>query len=800
MSRRKRRQEEGAAEEVEHEEYADDEGGEGGDSPDKAMKKLAELEKKIEDVTSKMGLVMMEARDAESKVKKLEDSVKDMEDLADEVDEKLEKLTETEVKIDKIIEESEDTIARIKKLEESGAGGAELEQRLKQEGEAVDEKLTKAFNEASRALEKIGTIDEQMGSIKSHMDEITAHIEETSARLEAYAMLKDGLANHTEEIQDIRKLIDDVRAGGGGVAADMESRLEKIAHEAQESAKALKERIEKDLAEITPLMDKMKGDSDSGISAALEKMTKIEQEQKTFQEMIGTITSHVNEITEELNQIDERYDELTSKSDETVEKIKGELKQPLEEQEQRIFTKIQEELGNFHDVTKTIEEASKKVEELQQKTSQYEDTIKQLSDTIAKAEVSSEKVSVAFRLVEDMEKKISRVVSPVDELISRLEDFEELPAVGELGFDLNDLLQVMIKHGASDLHLKEGAPPTVRLEGDLVPVGNQVLSDKECKYLVLSSMSKSLRRQLLEKKEIDFAYAIPEARFRVNAFLQKSTVSGSYRMLRTEIPSIEELGLPPFLKRFASINHGLILVTGPAGCGKSTTLASIVDYINTNRKLHVVTVEDPIEFVHKDKMSIVTQREVGIDTPSFLDALKASLRQDPNVILIGEMRDSETILTAAIAAETGHLVFSTLHTPNTTQAIQRIVDVFSGDQQKQFRLLLSTTLRGVISQRLLNKKDNEGRIPAVEIMVVTPTISSLIMENKVNEIYQYMVQGQTEGMQTFTAALTKLYEAGLISKEDAMYHADQPTEFRLGVEGHTTGSTSIPEDSLMSWL
>ena len=272
-------------------------------------------------------------------------------------------------------------------------------------------------------------------------------------------------------------------------------------------------------------------------------------------------------------------------------------------------------------------------------------------------------------------------------------------------------------------------------------------------------------------------------------------------MLRTEMPTVDELNLPPVLKQLSSLHSGLVLVTGPAGSGKSTTLAAMIEHINSTLKKHVITIEDPIEFVHRDKQSIVTQREIGSDTHSFGEALRQALRQDPNVILIGEMRDAETVLTAAAAAETGHLVLSTLHTQNTVQSVDRMLDYFSGDQQRQFRLLLSNVLRGVVSQRLLQRADQSGRVAALEVLMVTPTISSLILEGKTNEIYPYLQQGGTEGMQTFTASLSRLYEQGLITKEEAIYHADQPTEFRLEVEGHTTGMAQYTEgDTLMNWL
>jgi twitching motility protein PilT len=373
-----------------------------------------------------------------------------------------------------------------------------------------------------------------------------------------------------------------------------------------------------------------------------------------------------------------------------------------------------------------------------------------------------------------------------------------------LDFNMHDLLQVMIKHRASDLHLQAGSPPIVRIDGDLIPIGNRSLSDKDCKGLLFSIMTRSQRGELLRGRELDLAHSVPNARFRVNSYLQQGTVGAAIRMLRLEIETVDDLALPPVLKELVQHNHGLILVTGPAGSGKSTTLAALIDHINTERKVHIITIEDPIEYVHGNKQSLVTQREVGNDTPSFSQALKMALRQDPNVILIGEMRDPETIMTAVIAAETGHLVLSTLHTPNTIQAIDRIIEVFSGEQQKQFRLLLSNNLRGIISQRLLTRRSGAGRVPAVEVMVVTPTVASLILEGQTQDIYQYMVAGATDGMQTFTESLRRLYMDGHITREEALYHADHPTELRLKLEQQgpaaSSSFTTKGEQTLMDWI
>jgi twitching motility protein PilT len=371
----------------------------------------------------------------------------------------------------------------------------------------------------------------------------------------------------------------------------------------------------------------------------------------------------------------------------------------------------------------------------------------------------------------------------------------------ELNFSLDDLLRVVINYNASDLHVKAGAPPTVRLNGDLVPIGNRVLTESESLYLVMQSIPPEKRQQLQRIREIDHAYVSRGVRFRLNAFLERGRVSAAYRMISNTIPTFESLGLPPVLARLANLHNGLVLVTGPAGSGKSTTLASVVDWINRNRRSHVVTIEDPIEYYHHDVHSFITQREVGTDTTSFAEALRQALRQDPNVIMVGEMRDTETILTAVTAAETGHLVLSTLHTPNTVQSIDRILDTFAGEQQKQIRMLLSSCLRGVVAQKLLQRSDGKGRVCAVEVLVCTSTIQSLIMEGNTKEIYPYIQQGGSEGMQTFTASLTRLLEQGLVTREEAMFHADQTTEFRLA-NRHTEGNSAnvVPGGNYLNWL
>jgi len=370
----------------------------------------------------------------------------------------------------------------------------------------------------------------------------------------------------------------------------------------------------------------------------------------------------------------------------------------------------------------------------------------------------------------------------------------------ELEFNISDLLQVVRKHNASDLHIKEGSPPVVRIHGELYPIGEYRLTSEDCQKLILQVCNKSQFRRLVSGKEIDIAYSEQGVRFRISAFLQKSSLSAAIRMLQTEIPTFEELNLPPQLSDLVSHKHGLVLVTGPAGTGKSTTLAAMVDYINKNYAKHIITIEDPIEYLHTSQKSLISQREVGRDTLSFRAGLKHALRQDPDVLLIGEIRSPETIIIATQAAETGHLVLSTLHTPNAVQSINRLLDVFSGDIQKQMRLLLASNLRGIVSQRLLSRIDGEGLVPAIEILIITPTIASIIIEGKVNDIYQYMKQGRFEGMITLNQSLYSLYEKGIISYDDALYNSDESTELKMMMDGHVSKTTIADDDSLVSWI
>ncbi len=343
---------------------------------------------------------------------------------------------------------------------------------------------------------------------------------------------------------------------------------------------------------------------------------------------------------------------------------------------------------------------------------------------------------------------------------------------------IDDLLRKMLERGGSDLHITVGTAPGIREQGDLVPVeGMRPLTPRDTQAMVLSMLSEEQRKRFETELELDFAYSIPGvSRFRANVFQQRNSLGAVFRVIPIEIPTIEQLGLPRVCRQLADRPRGLVLVTGPTGSGKTTTLAAMIDHINETRPVHIMTLEDPIEFMHRNKKAFINQREVGEDTRSFASALKRVLRQDPDVILVGEMRDLETIAAAITAAETGHLVLATLHTTGGPATVDRIIDVFPPHQQQQVRMQLSGTLEGVLSQVLLRSMDGKSRVMAMEIMLGVPAISNLIREGKTHQMPTIIQGSQSVGMQTLDQSLKVLVQAGKITYEEAMSKAQEPAE------------------------
>ncbi len=359
-----------------------------------------------------------------------------------------------------------------------------------------------------------------------------------------------------------------------------------------------------------------------------------------------------------------------------------------------------------------------------------------------------------------------------------------------MNVDMIQLLKEVVDKKASDLHIVPGSPPRIRVLGDLVPlVEYGTLSAADTKRLIYSVLTDAQKKKLEEEWELDFSFGIRGiARFRGNAYFQRQSLAGAFRLIPYSIPEFEKLGLPEIIKTFAHKTKGLVLVTGPTGSGKSTTLASLINIVNKTYSYHIITIEDPIEFVYEHDKSIVTQRELGSDTKSFARALKSALREDPDVILVGEMRDPETIEAALTAAETGHLVFSTLHTNSAVETINRIVDVFPADKQSQIRTQLSFVLVGTVAQKLLKRRDGTGRVAAVEVFIPTPAIRNLIRENKLHQIYSLMQTGQAStGMITLNQHLAQLYLDGIIDLEEARRVSPDPKELETLIRAYSRG-------------
>lgn len=344
---------------------------------------------------------------------------------------------------------------------------------------------------------------------------------------------------------------------------------------------------------------------------------------------------------------------------------------------------------------------------------------------------------------------------------------------------IDDLLREVVERGASDLHICVGVPPILRIDGQLIPLNYEKFTPMHTQRMMYDILSDEQIQRFEDQWELDFSYSLQQvARFRVNVFKDKGTVAAAFRLIPMKIPTIRELGLPPVLEQIARYPRGLVLVTGPTGSGKSTSLAAMIHQINTERSVHIITIEDPIEYLHQHRMSIINQREVGQDTKEFANALRAALREDPDVILVGEMRDLETMQNAIRAAETGHLVFATLHTNSAAQTVDRVVDQFPVDQQEQIRLMLSNSLQAVLCQQLLPRAGMPGRVCAMEIMIASPAVRNLIREAKSHQLPSIIQTSAQLGMQTMDQHLRDLYLKGIITYDDAISRAMNPDDLK----------------------
>jgi twitching motility protein PilT len=365
---------------------------------------------------------------------------------------------------------------------------------------------------------------------------------------------------------------------------------------------------------------------------------------------------------------------------------------------------------------------------------------------------------------------------------------------------IDEILTLMTEREASDLHLASGSAPYLRIHGEMVKLPYKDISPEVCQRLVFEILSEPQKQSFQETWDLDFSYSLHGlGRFRVNVFKQRKGVGAVFRRIPEEIQTVAELGLPENLTNLINVSEGLVLVTGPTGSGKSTTLASLIHEINTSQKAHIITIEDPIEFVHHNDQSLINQREVSSHTKSFHKALRAALREDPDIILVGEMRDLETISLALTAAETGHLVLATLHTNSATKTVDRIIDVFPESQQSQIRVMLSESLRGIVAQSLVRRSDREGRVPVVEILVNVPAVANLIREGKTYQIQSTMQTGQVHGMLTFEASINDLVRRGIVSPHEAHNFLERRSVGNQKHLNRNTGSLQHPSVSIPSY-
>lgn len=711
------------------------------------MDNVSALEDRVTDLTSQMGLVVMKAENAESKAKMVEKSNRRVEEMATVLSAKIDDMAA-------FAEQAEVCVERLEKLE------VKVQQSSSSQG---------GLEEIRSELAGISRKAELWEKDKQNLDS-----------------LYETLSGITEEIGDTRSMVDSVNENLSSFEKTSSNKLNQIFDSAKMSIGELSSRIER-------LEEKGGAVPEGGVAPVPEGAV------MELRDKVSGLRGDVDTMKAEMSVQIKSLEEKSGARDLVIKSFQKNF-ELLREEIRRIQAAPHEGQAGG---SEAADAAVRRIDELEKK----------IADMAAKVEKAGG--SSSEPVVDPMlEKRLAELEAKAADLLKGrdssspardsgdeelVDSFVNPKADKDFGFELDDLLQVMIKHQASDLHLKNGAPPTVRLEGELIPIGSEILSAASCKYLIMSGVPRNMRRSLLEKKELDFSYSIPDARFRVHVFLQRGTVSASYRMIKTVIPSIESLSLPPITKTFAELQSGLVLVTGASGCGKSTTLASIVDYVNTNSKYNIITIEDPIEYLHADKMSLIAQREIGEDALSYLSAMKSALREDPNVIMLGEICDADTLAAAITAAETGHLVLSACYSPNVIQTITRLVDFFPLEMQPQMRSRLASVLKGVLSQRLINRVDGDGRIPAAEALLVTPSISSLIASNKIDDIYPLMVEGSAEGMVTFSQSLTNLYESGIISKEDAIRYAERRSEIKIAEESPEP-QASVQDDVMMSWL
>lgn len=672
--------------------------------------------------------------------------------------------------------------SRFKAVEESLASHTQEAQERVEQVRGDLEKLRDAQGQAQNKFEEFELgVEERLEAVKAELSQAS-----TFLKSEDFEKYRQGQEEELNKERDSQK--EALEALKGELSQRLEEGLKRSAEDREalvaKTVSDLKGESERNLFELEERLEGKASQQEEGLKGLEASLNHLKEMMNGADSAMETLQS----LRGEVDKLAERITEFAPRCDEA-------LAQAAKSQEE-----VEQHLG-------TIRMAMRLVEQLDQRVTEIGKNAESLTEAAAEAVAAAPKIAASMAQAAQAAQAAGPAPVVVAAQAPRVEVIEEepIPPVTEnLGYDLGDILQVVISHGASDLHLQVGCTPTVRLNGDLVPVGETKLATDDTKALIYPAMTREQRQAVRQGKEVSFSHVTADGvRFLVSAFLERGNLSANFHMLRTDVLPFEALGLPPVLKKFSLFQNGLVILTGPTGSGKSTTMASMVDFINNNRKCHIVTIEDPIEYYHKTVNSLITQREVGDDTQSFRDAINTAMRQDPDVLVISDIRDAETMMSAISAAEKGYLVIAALNTPDTLQALRRMLTFFTGETQRQFRLLLASCLRGIVSQKLVARADDKGRIPAIEVLVVDLPVSEYILNDDFEALAAYQQQSGVEGMQSFGQSMGALYAQGLIAKDEEIFHEVPAPEFPVDPVIHNAEpqqSDIGDNDTIMNWL
>lgn len=680
------------------------------------------------------------------------------------------------------------------------------------------ERLSKDFDEIAEGasaedLEQVQNSLNEMGerfkavedALEAQKNEIAAGVEQNRADLEV--LVSNAGAESVSRIENLENSLGErleaLKEEVSQASALVKSEdFENYKLEQSVASEAFGERIKSETAELRNSLENLKNEAVSESAKKIQDLEKSVEEKTARSEAdVAELKNSLDTLRESLDGADKAAEQLRAVSGQ-VESLQNRLNEYAPQFEESV-AKAASAKDEIESHLSAIKMAMRLVEQLDERVREIGKSSEAVSAAAAAAVESAPQIAAA--VAQAARTSPSAPASSDAEAVSVADD-EPIPSPSpEITYGLDELLHVVLENHASDLHIQVGSTPTVRLNGSLVPIGDDKLAENDTKAIIYPVISREQRNLVRKGHEVRFSYATEAGvRFMASAFLERGNVSAHFHLLRTEIQSFEALGLPPILRNFSLYQNGLIVLTGPTGSGKSATMAAMVDYINQNRDCHIFTIEDPIEYHHTKARPLITQCEVGTDAPSFKDALKRAMRDDPDVLVISDVKDAETMMTAITAAEKGYLVIVAMNLPDTVQAVKRMLDTFSGETQRQFRVLLASSLRAVISQKLIARSDGKGRVPAVEVLSADMNVSSMILEDNLEGLAAYLQQGGAEGMQSFSQSVSALYSQGLIAKDDEMYTEEEqvqqfPVESEEAEQVEHAGAT-LENDTIMNWL